>query len=97
VQAIGGFTVGQLGLNFDPNLIPTLPPTCGEVGGFELSHVWLHNAKLEGKLESEVGTQSWVPVVVLTIDLDPNLKTLYSQLCKVGIEVGRKLGYCETP
>ena len=42
---------------------------------FRLSHVWFHDPKLAGNLESEVGTQSWWgPSCGCDIDLGPNLR-----------------------
>ena len=53
-----------------PTLITTLSPTFMQVGDkvgqFGLRHVWLYAAKLGGELESKVGIQVGVQIVVLT-------------------------------
>jgi len=60
------------------NLGPTLTPNLGKVGDkFDHSffhHVWLHNMKLGGGLESKVKTKVGVQVVLLAFDLGPNLR-----------------------
>ena len=63
VVTLGYFTVGQLGPNFDPKFDPNLFPNLHEVGG---KVGQLYCEKLACNLQSKVGTQSWVQVVVTT-------------------------------
>ena len=55
---IGCFTVGRLGPHFDPKFDPNFREVGGKVGQLY--------CELAGNLESKVGTQSGVQVVVTT-------------------------------
>ena len=79
---VGCFTGGQLGPNFDPKFDPNLFPNLHEVGGQSWPTIlW----QLAGNLESKVGTQSGVQVVVTmsiwvpTSDKRPNFGLPTSQ------------------
>ena len=65
---------------------------------FALSHVWFHNPKLAGNLESKVGIQSgWGPSCGCNINLGPNLRKeaqlQTSNFAKLGSGLGSKSDY----